>query len=310
LAAVHRPPAADFGLLAVALAAVSTSGPLVAAAAVPGLAVAFWRTGMASGLLLPWSVLRHRRELAGLTRRERWLAAAAGLLLGAHFATWIPSIKLTTVATATALVATQPVWAALIARVRGHQVSRGVWLGIGVAVAGAALITGVDVTISWTALLGDGLALVGGFFAASYVTVGGEVRRTVSTSVYTTVCYATAAAGLVVVCAIAARPLAGYAASDWAKLAALTVGPQLLGHSVINRVLRTTSPTVVSLAILFEVPGASIIALLWLGQVPPTLAVPGIVLLLVGITLVVGIRPQRAAPSAGGAGEAAGLPPG
>jgi drug/metabolite transporter (DMT)-like permease len=52
-------------------------------------------------------------------------------------------------------------------------------------------------------------------------------------------------------------------------------------------VLRSTSPTVVSLAILFEAPGAALIAALWLGQVPPVSVLPGIVVLLAGLAIAV-----------------------
>ena len=57
--------------------------------------------------------------------------AASGLLLGAHFAAWVPSLRLTTVASSTALVATQPVWAALIAARRGVLIPRPAWSGSG-----------------------------------------------------------------------------------------------------------------------------------------------------------------------------------
>ena len=125
------------------------------------------------------------------------------------------------------------------------------------------MLTGVDVTLSGRALLGDLLALVGGVLAAAYVTVGGALRalapapREMSTTAYTTICYSTCAAAAARRSAWpAGQQLTGYAGGTWLKLAALTVGAQLLGHSLFNVVLRTTSPTVVSLAILFEVPGA------------------------------------------------------
>jgi hypothetical protein len=159
-------------LMAVALLAVSTSGPLIAAMAVPAMAIAFWRNAMAAAVLLPAVGLTRREELRGLDRRERRLALLAGVLLALHFATWIPSLFLTSVASATALVATQPVWAALIAGARGTPVGRQVWTGIAVAMTGALLLTGVDLRVSGEALVGDLLAVVGGMFAAAYMTCG------------------------------------------------------------------------------------------------------------------------------------------
>lgn len=285
--AVTLPPPRDAALLAVALAAVSTSGPLIAATAAPALAIAFWRNGLAAAVLLPVCLARRLGELRAMTRRQWGLGVLAGALLAGHFAAWVPSVTLTTVASSTALVATQPVWAALLARALGRQVPRAVWVGIVVAVLGAALLTGADVSLSGRALLGDVLATVGGALAAAYVTTGAAVRERISTTTYTAVCYSTCAVLLLALCLASGQRMGGYDGGTWLKLAALTAGAQLLGHSLVNVVLRTTSPTVVSLAILFEVPGAGLLAAVWLHQVPPLTALPGLVLLLLGIGLVV-----------------------
>jgi drug/metabolite transporter (DMT)-like permease len=261
------------------------------------LAIAFWRNAMACGVLVPLALTRRRAELFSLSRREVRLAVIAGLLLAAHFATWVPSLTYTSVASATALVATQPIWSATIARAQGHEVPRRAWWGIGIAVAGAVVISGVDLSVSGRALFGDALALIGAVFAALYVAVGAEVRRSVSTTTYTTLCYGTAAVVLLAVCLIARLDLSGYSAKTWLQLVALTLGPQLLGHSVINRVLRTTSATVVSIAILFEVPGAAIVAAVALDQLPPAGVLPGVALLLAGLVLVVSDRPATSEPT-------------
>ncbi len=139
-----RPAGADVALLAVAVVAISTSGPLIAACAAPALAIAFWRCLLGSGATGVWVAMRHRREVAGLSRRHWRLMVVAGLLLGAHFATWVPSLRLTTVASSTALVATQPVWAALIAARRGVRIAPMAWVGIAVSLAGVLVLTGVD----------------------------------------------------------------------------------------------------------------------------------------------------------------------
>jgi drug/metabolite transporter (DMT)-like permease len=287
VSAVVRPSSGDLLLLTIAVCAVSTSGPLIAAAAAPALAVAFWRNAMAVGVLGPLTFARCRDEVRRLTRRELRLALGAGLLLAIHFATWVPSLRYTSVASATALVATQPIWNAMVARLQGHYVARRAWFGIGLAVVGAVTISGVDFSVSPRALGGDLLALVGAIFAALYVAVGGEVRRSVSTTTYTTFCYGTASVVLLGVCLVSGAALVGYSGRTWLQLAALTVGPQLLGHSVIARVLRSTPATVVSLAILFEVPGAALVAAVALGQTPPWGVLPGIALLLAGLGLVI-----------------------
>jgi drug/metabolite transporter (DMT)-like permease len=292
-----RPPRTDLVLIGVAVAAVSTSAPIIAACHAPKLAIAMWRTALATGVLSPLALGRRRTRTELATLRSdgpQRFALPAGLLLAAHFATWIPSLAFTSVASAAAMVSTQPAWAALLARLEGETVPRRAWLGIGVSIVGVVVITGVDVSISGRALGGDLLALLGAAFAAAYVAAGGRARQVISTTSYTFVCYALCAAVLVLACAAGGISLAGYRAHDWWLIAALTAGPQLLGHSVFNRVLRTTSATVVSLSILFEVPGAVLVAWIWLGQAPRALAYVGLAVLVVGIAVVVrsGARPE------------------
>ena len=291
--AVTRPGRRDVGLMAVAVVGVSFSGPLTALVAASFLAIAFWRNAAGAVLLLP-VLLRQRRTLHGLRARQLVSSLVAGLFLAAHFASWLPSLSMTTVAASTALVTTTPIWTALAAHLSGVHLPRQVWWGLALAVLGAALIAGVDVTVSWEALAGDGLALLGAICAGGYMLAGARARERLSTSAYAVVCYSTCAVVLAVAALAVGVPLAGFSARDWWLIAAITFCAQLLGHTLLNLVLSSVGPTVVGLAVLLEVPGALIVALVLLHQVPPPLAVPGLVAVVVGVALVV--RAGRPAP--------------
>jgi drug/metabolite transporter (DMT)-like permease len=199
----------------------------------------------------------------------------------------VPSLRFTSVASATAIVCTQPVWVALIARATGHDVPRRAWLGIAISLVAVLVLTGVDVSLDRQALIGDVLALLGGVFAALYTVAGATVRRTVSTTSYTALCYSTAAVALLAACLVGGVQLGGFSSRTWVQLLALTLGAQLLGHSLFNLVLRSTSATVVSLVLLLEVPGAALIAAAALGQTPPLAAIPAALLLLLGLGIVI-----------------------
>lgn len=194
-------------------------------------------------------------------------------------------------------MATQPVWAALLARTAGNRVGARAWWGIGIATAGAVLLAGADVSLSPAALVGDLLATAGAVLAAGYVTVGAAVRVRLSTTAYTAVCYSTCALLLLAGCLVSGEPLTGYDGGTWLLLVALTCGAQFLGHSLFNVVLSSTGPTVVSLAVLFEAPGAALLAAVFLGQVPAATALPGLAVLLAGVAVVIrsGARVRAAA---------------
>ncbi|MFG1610046.1 DMT family transporter [Actinoplanes sp. NPDC049265] len=263
------------GALATAVLAVSSSAPLIAFAAAPALAIAFWRNALSAAVLTPVTLGPRRGEFRGLLRgehRDGLFCVLAGVALAVHFATWMPSVQLGSVATATALVATQPVWQGLIAAAQGRRPSRAAWAGIALAVAGAAWATGADVTVSGRAVLADVLALIGGMAAAVYTALGERVRARTSTTTYTWACYGTCAVVLLVVCLTLRTPLRGYAVSTWLAILAVVAGAQLLGHSMFNYALQHTSATTVSVLILLETPGA---------------ALPGLFLLLAGVAVVV-----------------------
>lgn len=288
---LRAPSVPDLGLLTVVVLAAATSGPITAAITVSALAVSFWRCGLAAAVTAPFG-WPGRQSLRGAGR----LVVLAGVMLAGHFATWLSSVRLTDVATATALVATQPVFTVLLARLGGARVSPVTWLGVLVALAGVVLVGGVRVSLDPQALLGDALALAGGAFAAAYTVAGERARRTVPSATYSGAAYAVAALVMLPVCVLAGAPLGGYSARDWWLIVALTGFAQLLGHSVANHVVRTTSATVVSLALLFEVPGATLVAWVWLGQTPSPLLLPAIALLLVGLGLVI-VSATRATPT-------------
>ena len=284
---VTRPPPEDLLLLGVGILGASSSGPLIAATAAPALAIAFWRTGLSSVAVVPYALVRSRHELRGASTGAVALALLAGAFLAVHFAAFVPSLHLTSVASAAALVCSQAIWAAVFGRLLGERLSRRAWIGTAIALLGVLLVTGVDVSLSSRALGGDALAFGAGVFGGAYIVTGGRVRRRLSTTAYTAVCYSTCALLLLGVCLVAAQPLSGYAAEDWARIVALTVLAQLLGHSLFNLVLRSTSATVVSLATLFTVPLSAVIAAFVLGQTPPAAAVPALAVMLAGTALVI-----------------------
>lgn len=288
--ALALPPQRDLALIVIGLLGVSLSGPLIAATAAPALAIAFWRNAFGAGATALVVAARRRAEISRLSAAQWRTAGLAGLFLALHFGTWIPSLTMTSVAASTALVNTQPLFAAIVLRCRGGMLPRRAWAGIAVAVLGAALITGPDVSLSGRAVTGDLLAVAGGFFAACYVIVGASARQSMSASVYTSICYSVCAVALLAGCVAGRQDLIGFSGNAWLKIVAVTVVAQLLGHTLFNIVLRTTSPTVVSIALLLETPGAALVAALWLHQHPPGTAWLGVAVLLAALGAVIAAR--------------------
>lgn len=282
---------AQIALLGAGLLAVSASGPLMAAATmVPALAMSAWRTALGTVAVAPLALTRHRSNLLSLSRREVVRSLFAGLMLAGHFATWVSALHYTSVASATALLCFQVGWVVLIARMSGHRITRDIGLGLLLALVGVLVVSGVDVTISAEAAFGDLLAVLGGVFAAVYITVGSSVRAHATTTSYVFLCYGSSAIVLMAVCLGFGIDLGGYGTEGWSLILATTVVAQLAGHSIFNHLLSVMSPTVVSMVLLLEVPGAAILAAVFLGQAPPVAVYAGLVLICGGLALVLRAR--------------------
>ncbi len=272
--------------LATGVLAVSWAAILVRLAAAPALSVAAWRLVVASVPALAWAALRHRGEWRALPVGERWRAAGAGLALAAHFATWIGSLQLTSVAASVALVTTQPVWVALFsAAFLGERVSRRTAVGIALSLAGGVLVAGADLGTSARALAGDALAVAGAVFAALYFVAGRRARATLSLGAYVGAVYPVAALVLLAAAALAGAPLSGFSRGTWAALVLLGLVPQLIGHSLLNWSLRWLPAPLVAVAILAEPVVSTLLAVPVLGERPGPGVAAGGLLTLCGVYL-------------------------
>ncbi|HEV2147932.1 MAG TPA: DMT family transporter [Longimicrobiaceae bacterium] len=295
LAAVpERPPVPPPLVLLVSVLAISWAAPLVRFAEAPSLAVAFWR--LALSVVLIAGVLTARGEwgaLRRLSRRDLGTAALAGVFLAGHFATWIASIGLTSVAASVVLVSTAPIFVAVLSALfLRERPGRRQWAGIGVAVAGAAWIGWGDFRGGADPLRGDLLALAGALLVAAYYVLGRRLRARIEIWPFVGVVYGCAALALLAALPLAGVPLGGYPPADWAVFAGLAVGPMLVGHTGQNWALRYLPAYVVNLSLLGEPVGATLIAWLLPGiaETPPPAALVGGGLILVGILLGMGRR--------------------
>jgi drug/metabolite transporter (DMT)-like permease len=291
----EAPHARDLGILGVALMGASFAPPLMAAIAAPALAIAFWRNVMALPVAVPMALWQHRSDPRRVTARTALLIVFAASMLGTHFTSMASALDRTTVASAATLVCSQSIWAALFARVLGQRLTGVAWIGTGIAFAGVVVVTGADAVLARDSIVGNALALLAGAAGGAYMVAGGVVRRTVSTSAYTALCYGCCAGLLAVALVVAGQPFVGYPLSAWVQLAALTVVAQLVGHSLFNLVMRSLSASFVSLAQLLTVPLAMVIAAFLLGEVPRLAVLPGAAMMMAGIAVVLTThrRPAR-----------------
>ena len=284
-----------------AVFAVSWASILIRLSAAPPLVISFYRLAIAALCLLPF---------ARFARSGRWLrekgtsatAIAAGVLLGLHFASWITSLQLTSVASSVVLVTTTPVFTALFSAVfLGEKAGRAAWTGIALSVAGSILIaygdyragTGAGISSApglfphqGKALLGDALAFAGALFVAGYFVLGRGVRERAPLTAYLVVVYGTGAATVGLWAVGKGDPFTGYSWREYLLLASIAVVPNLIGHSLLNWAVRRMRTYVVNVAVLGEPVLATVYAALLFGEIPGLFWVAGTLMIVGGVLTV------------------------
>ena len=286
------PTGRDIPLLLGGIIGIGMSGPLIALSAMPILVLIFWRNLGGAILMAPFA-LRAKQYKSAAERRAIGWSALAGFFLALHFIGFFIAMRFTSVAAGVALTALQPIFAAVYIRFLGGHIPTKAWLGMAISFAGVLVITGVDLTISFRAFLGDLAAIACAALSALYVLIGAKAQRIINTSTYTTVCYATCAITALPLLLLVGDPLFDFPQREWLLLIALILGSQILGHTMFNFSLKRVSPTVVSLIVFFEVPIGALFAWWWIDQIPPAGTIPGIIVLLLGCALFVTRRESR-----------------
>jgi drug/metabolite transporter (DMT)-like permease len=285
-----------FGILAVSTASIFIRQ---AQAFAPSSVIAAYRLSIAALLLAPVALTRRRKELKALTRAELGLAITSGIFLAIHFATWISSLEYTTVTSSVVLVTTTPLWVALLAPLTIKEpLTRPVLIGMVLALAGGVVV-GLSDACSWStsglacpppadffkqgAILGDLLALAGAWAAAGYILIGRRLRQGMSLIGYIFLVYGMAAVVLIGLMLAAGESPFGYPPQAYLWFALLAIVPQLLGHSSFNWALGYLSAAYVSISLLGEPIGSTILAYFLLDETPTLLKIFGAILILVGI---------------------------
>lgn len=299
----HKPPVSPILVLGFGILAVSTASILICMAQgeAPSLVIAAYRLGLETLILAPFGLKQSWLELRGLKRTQLRDLIVAGVFLAFHFAAWITSLELTTIASSVVLVTTTPLWVAIFSPlILGERSRKEVWIGLSLAIVGGCVVglkdachlfpggftcEGFQGLLSGKTLLGNALALFGAWMAAGYMIAGRRIRPHFSLLSYTFIVYGVAAIFLLFFVLIRGQSLIGYSPAIYLWFLLLGIIPQILGHSSFNWALRYLPAAFVSLALLGEPVGTTILAVILLRENPTIVELAGGILILIGIYL-------------------------
>ena len=281
-------PAVLWGWIAVGVASVSAAAIFIRLADTEPLTVAAYRLSLGAVFVAVPTLLRARTQLRALRRADMPLLVLAGLFLAAHFAAWITSLSLTSVASSVLLVTTTPVFVAVASHVfLRERVSRLTAAAVALTLAGGAVLAVGGWAGEERRLLGDALALLGAVAVGGYILAGRRARARIDTLPYVTVVYAVTAVVLLAAAAGSGAPLLGLPIETYFWIAMAALFPQAVGHTLLNWALAHVSATTVTLAVRAEPVIATLLAIAVLDEVPPWTAAPGGALVLIGVYLAI-----------------------
>ncbi len=271
--------------LPLAIAAASFAAIFIRFSDVHPIAIAFYRM-LFSTLILLFFIPSHIKEIKALTKKEWIIVITTGFFLAIHFAAWISSLEYTTVASSVILVSAHPLIVAWIGGwYLGERAPPKIYVGIGIALMGVTLMAYSDYSISEWALFGDVLAILGMFAMAGYILRGRKVRQETSLVAYAFLVYLTSTIFLGFFSLGSSTSFTIYPMREYIIFLALAIIPTMFGHTVYNWALKYVRARLVSISLLGEPIGSSILAFFLLQEIPPRLSILGGVITLFGIYL-------------------------
>ena len=272
----------------IAILFVSTSAVIVKLSTAPASIIAMYRLLLALFIMLPVVYVKYRHSFKTIQLSDWGYGSLAGISLAFHFILWFESLNYTSVASSVVLVTLQPLFAFIGTylffkeKLTLPAVAGGV-----TAVIGSIVISWGDFRLSGIALWGDLLALTACAMITGYLLFGQNIRKRLDLIPYTFIVYGIASVTLVVYNLLLHYPFVSYPASDWGYFLLLAIFPTLLGHSLLNWAVKWVSVNVISMSILFEPIGASILAYFILGETLHKMQWIGGAIILAGLYLFI-----------------------
>lgn len=262
------PPFNPYIAVAIGVISVSTSAVFVKLASeAPAAIIANYRLLIAVIIMAPLIYFKYRHEFKYIQKKDWIYSSLAGVFLAFHFILWFESLNYTSVASSVVLVTLQPIFAFLGTYLFfKERFSPAAVISMFIALFGSFIISWGDFQLGPKELFGDILALLGAVMITIYFLFGQDARKRISLMPYTFIVYGISSLTLILYNLILANDFFGYPADHWWIFIALAIIPTFFGHTLFNWALRWLSTATISMGIVFEPVGASLLAYLILNE--------------------------------------------
>ena len=276
-----------FVALSVGVISIGFAAIFIVQAGAPGTVSAFYRMAVGAVLIALPFASRVRRQDKALPATGVKLALLGGLLFAVDVALWATGITISGATNPTLMANTAPLWVGLGAMLFFGERPRGLfWLGLVIAMVGAAVVLGAAAFRASEFGLGTLFGLLAAVFYGAYYLVTQRGRVHLSTLSYFWISTATAAIILLLFNLLTGRPITGYEARTYVYFLALGLVAQTMGWLTINYAQGYLPASIVAPTLLIQPVVTAIFAVVLLGEQLVAWQIAGGFLVLLGVYLV------------------------
>ena len=294
----------EYLALIIATIAVSGASIFIRSSRSAPIIIAFWRLFLVVLLLTPLllsSEIRKQFRLVSSYHHMKYFILA-GFFLSLHFFSWIQSLEYTSVAASVIVVNSSPLWVIFLSFVLFREtITQYQIIGLILCFLGIIFIAFGDSPNQLLYSFQEGviLALFGALMVACYFIIGKNMRSrfNVPNITYTYYVNFFCTLFLFLYSLGFSEDVWIFPLSDMTWFLALAIGPSLLGHALYTYTMKKLSAQVVSLTVLGEAAGASILGFIFLSENLPATTILGGFFIGIGIILaVLTEKPPRSIP--------------
>jgi len=268
--------------LTISIIAISFSAIFIKWSDAPASILSMYRMWFASILMVP-IVWKNRNDFKKIINKDWLFLFFSGFFLALHFVLWFQSLKLTTVASSTIILALQPIVSLLGGFLLfKERTSLSTLMTMGIAIIGAMMIGWGDFGLSKDAMMGDLFSFFSVISVVGYLLIGQSIVKKISHWLYSFCVFFFASIVLTIYNVSTGVSLSGYPAKEWGIFLLLATVPTV-SHVINNWLLNYVNATTISMSILGEPVGATILAVILLNEHLVTWQIAGGVLVLLGV---------------------------
>ena len=278
--------------LGISILSVSVAAVLIVSCRAPALIISFYRM-LFTTIIIFFILLckkQYYQELFRISKKQFILMIAIGVILAFHFAFWVTSLQLTSIASSVILVTAHPIIVGPISHfLLKERLSLVHVFGIIVSFIGVIILVygNYGFTSSIDSLNGNLLAFFGGVAAGLYILGGRHLRRTTSLIPYVFVVYSVSTITLLIFCLVSKTSIIVISNQDLGIIFIMAIISGFFGHTLYNWSLKKVRASIASVALLGEPIGSSFFAFIlpWIHQIPTQWTIFGGIIIFIGIYL-------------------------